>query len=135
MFISETNLEVRYYETDLMGIVHHSNYVRYFECGRHQCLLDMKLPIQEIEARGYMMPVVSVKANYKYPAKMGDVLRIVSKIDKIPLVKIVVNSEIYNQDNILVCTGEVILGFIHTDSRKPTRAPEFVVDLFSKFIK
>ena len=37
MFIySETQIEVRYYETDQMGIVHHSNYIRYFECGRHQ---------------------------------------------------------------------------------------------------
>ena len=53
--VSETSLEVRYYETDLMGIVHHSNYIRYFECGRHQCLIDLGLPIYEIEKRGIMM--------------------------------------------------------------------------------
>ena len=53
---SETQIEVRYYETDLMGIVHHSNYIRYFECGRHQFLLDVGLPITELEKSGIMMP-------------------------------------------------------------------------------
>ena len=45
MVVSETFFDVRYYETDLMGIVHHSNYVRYFELGRVQMLADMGLPI------------------------------------------------------------------------------------------
>lgn len=42
---SKVDIEVRYYETDKMGIVHHSNYVRYFECGRHQFLIDAGIPI------------------------------------------------------------------------------------------
>ena len=77
---SETQIEVRYYETDLMGIVHHSNYIRYFECGRHQFLLDVGLPITELEKSGIMMPVVSVEAHYHTPARMGDILRVVSRV-------------------------------------------------------
>ncbi|NCC46628.1 MAG: acyl-CoA thioesterase, partial [Bacteroidia bacterium] len=52
MYTHETYLEVRYYETDLMGIVHHSNYIRYFECGRIQSLVDLGLPIKEVERMG-----------------------------------------------------------------------------------
>ena len=81
---SETQIEVRYYETDLMGIVHHSNYIRYFECGRHQFLLDVGLPITELEKSGIMMPVVSVEAHYHTPARMGDILRVVSRVEKEP---------------------------------------------------
>lgn len=128
MITSETTLEVRYYETDLMGIVHHSNYIRYFECGRHQLLLDLGLPINKIEEAGIMLPVVSTECYYKIPAKMGDVLRVVTTIEEKPMARIIARTKIYNQEEALVCEGKVQLGFIHTDSRKPTRAPEILMD-------
>jgi len=84
MYISETILEVRYYETDLMGIVHHSNYIRYFECGRSEALANLGLPIHQIEKLGIMMPVVNVACDYKLPAKLGDKLRVVSTVNEIP---------------------------------------------------
>ena len=121
---SETQIEVRYYETDLMGIVHHSNYIRYFECGRHQFLLDVGLPITELEKSGIMMPVVSVEAHYHTPARMGDILRVVSRVEKEPMARVEVRTDIYNQNGDLVCDGTVVLGFIHSDTRRPTRIPE-----------
>lgn len=133
MFKSETTLEVRYYETDQMGIVHHSNYVRYFECGRHIALIEVGLPIYELEKQGIMMPVVSVLVNYKTPARMGDFLRIVSRIEEEPRAKVVVKTDIFNQRDELVCNGEVVLGFIHSETRKPTRAPQAFVDAFKQY--
>lgn len=133
MIVSECELEVRYYETDLMGIVHHSNYIRYFECGRHKMLQDINLPIPEIEKRGYMLPVVSTYCVYKTPAKMGDILRIVSTMKDPPKAKIKVQAQIFNQENDLVAEGEVVLGFIHADTRKPTRRPDFVEEVMSKY--
>ena len=135
MIVSETKVEVRYYETDLMGIVHHSNYVRYFECGRHKLLQDIKVPVTEIEASGIMLPIVKVVCNYKKPAKMGDVLRVVTTIENKPMVKIIAKAEIFNEQNELVCNGEVTVGFIHADSRKATRAPKILTDLTDKYFE
>ena len=142
MFIqSETQIEVRYYETDQMGIVHHSNYIRYFECGRHQFLIDVGLPIMELEKHGIMMPVVSVNARYHTPARMGDVLRVVSRVEKEPMARIEVLTDIYNQNGLtdiynqngdLVCDGLVVLGFIHSDNRRPTRIPAALLEVFRK---
>ncbi len=129
---SEINIEVRYYETDQMGIVHHSNYIRYFECGRHQFLIDAGLPIMEIEKSGIMMPVVSVEASYHSPARMGDILRVVTRVLKEPMAKVEVLTDIYAQDGTLVCDGRVVLGFIRSDTRRPTRAPKAFVDAFRK---
>ena len=129
---SETQIEVRYYETDLMGIVHHSNYIRYFECGRHQFLLDVGLPIMEIEKEGIMMPVVSVEAHYHIPARMGDVLRVVSRVEKEPMARIEVQTDIFNQKGEKVCDGSVVLGFIHSDTRRPTRIPARLLEAFRK---
>ena len=47
MAVFETSFPVRYYETDLMGVVHHSNYIRYFENARSQMLVELGFPIQE----------------------------------------------------------------------------------------
>ena len=131
---SELNLDVRYYETDQMGIVHHSNYVRYFECGRTDMLKKLGLPIEKIEESGVMLPVVSVECRYKVPARLGDTLKIVSIIDRIPMAKLVIRNEIYNQDDLLVCEGSVTLGFIDSRSRRPVRCPAALTAIFEEHI-
>src|SRR5574344_1372206 len=103
MVTSELDLEVRYYETDLMGIVHHSNYIRYFECGRNKWIRDVGLPIEELEASGIMMPVSSVECHYKLPSKMGDVLHIVTTVKEMPMARINVYTTITNKK-----TGDVV---------------------------
>ena len=123
-------LDVRYYETDQMGIVHHSNYIRYFECGRNAMLKEMNMPMEVVEASGVMMAVVAVDAKYKVPAKLGDTLRIISIIDAPPTAKVVVKTEIYNQNEQLVCTGSVTLGFIDAMTRRPVRCPEALAEIF-----
>lgn len=130
MVKSEHFLDVRYYETDQMGIVHHSNYIRYFECGRNAMLKEMDMPMEKVEASGVMMAVVAVDAKYKVPAKLGDTLRIVSIIDTPPTAKVVVKTEIYNQNEQLVCTGSVTLGFIDAITRRPVRCPEALAEIF-----
>jgi acyl-CoA thioester hydrolase len=130
MVKSEHFLDVRYYETDQMGIVHHSNYIRYFECGRNAMLKEMNMPMEKVEASGVMMAVVAVDAKYKVPAKLGDTLRIVSIIDTPPTAKVLVKTEIYNQNEQLVCTGSVTLGFIDAITRRPVRCPEALAEIF-----
>ncbi|MBO5195349.1 MAG: acyl-CoA thioesterase, partial [Bacteroidales bacterium] len=110
--------------TDQMGIVHHSNYIRFFECGRSDMMKKAGLPIEVIEAEGVMLPIVAVECRYRLPAKMGDRIRIVSMIDRVPMAKLVVKSEIYNQHGELLCNGAVTLGFIDSVTRHPVRCPE-----------
>ncbi len=121
---SELELAIRYYETDQMGIVHHSNYIRFFECGRSDMMAKCGLPIEKIEEEGVMLPIVAVECHYKMPAKMGDTIRIVSMIEKVPLAKLVVKSEIYNQNGDLLVYGSVTLGFIDSHTRHPVRCPD-----------
>lgn len=135
MMKSELFLDVRYYETDQMGIVHHSNYIRYFECGRIDLLKKAGLPIEKIEEEGVMLPVVSVECRYRTPARLGDTLRVITMIDRIPLAKLVIRNEIYNPEGLLVCDGKVVLGFIDAGTRRVVRCPEKLVEVFEKHIK
>lgn len=132
MMTSELELDVRYYETDQMGIVHHSNYIRYFECGRSDMMQKAGLPIEKIEQDGIMLPIVSVECRYKMPAMMGDRLRIVSTVKELPTAKMVIFSEVYNQNNVLLCTGTVTLGFIDANTRRPVRCPQSILDVVGK---
>ena len=134
MMKSELFLDVRYYETDQMGIVHHSNYIRYFECGRTAMQKELGLPLEKIEESGVMLPVVSVECRYKVPAKLGDTLRVVSIIDEMPRAKLVIRNEIYNPEGYLVCEGSVTLGFINSETRRPIRCPESLTAIFNEQI-
>lgn len=133
MYKGECNIEVRYYETDLMGIVHHSNYIRYFEYARVKVLDEVGLPMTEVEKSGIMMPVINVNINYKLPAKFGDVLKVVTLIKELPKAKLSIFTEIYNQAGIEICNGSVTLGFIHSDSRKVTRCPQNFIKAFEPY--
>lgn len=135
MVRTETFIDVRYYETDLMGIVHHSNYIRYMEYGRHDLLVQLGVPVWEMESQGFMMPVVSVESRYVRPAKLGDKLKIVTMIDSIPTAKMFIRNEIYNQHGELVNTGKVTIGFIDSQTRRPIRAPKCMVDLLKANMK
>lgn len=128
MFKTEFELEVRYYETDQMGIVHHSNYVRYFECARNAMMKDLGLPIEYVEANNIMFPVVSVELKYKHVAKMGDRLRIVTTFLEWPRAKMKFKQEVYNQRGEMVCYGTVVVCFLRADTRLPVRAPQFFLD-------
>ena len=133
MYRSEYKLDVRYYETDTMGIVHHSNYVRFFECGRNQMMKELGVPIEKMESENIMLPVVSVEIHYKAPSKMGDTLTVVTVIKKLPMAKIFMDQEIYNQRGELICYGTVVVGFIKADSRIPTRAPEGFIKILAPY--
>ncbi len=134
MMQSELFLDVRYYETDQMGIVHHSNYIRYFECGRVAMLKELGFPVEKIEETGVMLPVVSVDCRYKVPARLGDTLRVVSYIDEVPRARLVIRTEIFNPSGQLVCEGTVVLGFINSKTRRPVRCPDALLKVFEENI-
>ena len=127
-------LDVRYYETDQMGIVHHSNYIRYFECGRMAMLEEVGLPMHKIEEAGVMMPITAVDCKYRIPAKLGDKLRIVTMINEMPRARLTVHTEIYNQEDQLLSSGSVTMGFIDSATRRPIRCPQMLVDIFKDHI-
>ena len=124
MYTSECKLDVRYYECDQMGIVHHSNYVRFFECGRNQMMKELGIPIEKMEVENIMFPVVSVDIHFKLPSRMGDTLKVVTTLTKKPQAKLVFDQRIFNQADELICYGTVIVGFISADKRIPIRAPK-----------
>ena len=67
---------VNYYETDKMGITHHSNYIRFMEEARMNFLAEVGYPMTRLEAEGITSPVVSVNCEYKHPTTYSDEIEI-----------------------------------------------------------
>ena len=124
-------LIVRYGETDQMGVVHHSNYLRYFEVARLEWLSALGVSYTSMEKEGLIMPVIDVKVTYKTPALFDDSLTIYIFLSELPRVKIIFFYEIKNQKDKIVCTGETTLAFLNAKTRKPVRCPEEFGALFS----
>ena len=96
MYYFDTEIRVRYGETDQMGFVYYGFYAQYYEIGRVELLRSLGISYKEIESSGYALPVVSMQTNYKAPALYDDLLNVRTIIKTKPLSKIIFDYEIYN---------------------------------------
>ncbi len=119
----ETRIPVRYYEADPMGIVHHSNYIRYFECARDEMISSWGYGIEKCAEDGIVFPVVSLQVRYHASAKIGDILRVTADIESIPLAKLTVRQAVFNQDGLLCAEGTVVLGFLNSGTGRIMACP------------
>lgn len=98
--------KVQYYETDRMGITHHSNYIRWMEEARTDFLEQVGWPYERTEKDGLLSPVLSVSCEYHEHTTFPDEVRIEVKILKLNPVKFTVGYEMYHMGNgHLVVTG------------------------------
>lgn len=96
--------QAQYYETDQMGIVHHSNYIRWMESARTEYLAQIGLPYDEMEAVGIISPVLSVNCEYKAMVHFRECVEIDVWIKDYNGVKLTVGYRMVNQAAQKVCT-------------------------------
>ncbi len=133
MYSYETIIRVRYNETDRMGYLHHSVYASYFEIARTEMMRNLGISYRELEDSGILLPVYALTINYRQPAFYDDELTIKSMLTMLPVIRLIVEYEVFNQDRKLICTATSTNVFISTSSRKPVRAPETLIQKFSGF--
>ncbi len=124
MYKSETQIRVRYAETDRMGYVYYGNYAAYYEVARVESLRQLGLSYRDLEDRGIIMPVLENCTKYLVPGRYDELLTVKAIIKKKPGFKIIFNYEIFNEEKVLINTGETKLGFINVSNNKPCRIPE-----------
>jgi acyl-CoA thioester hydrolase len=72
MQISETSVEVRYAETDQMGVVYHANYLVWMEIGRTRLIEVLGFRYADMEKEGILSPVIDIEISYKMPVRYGE---------------------------------------------------------------
>ncbi len=100
----ETEFRVRYYETDAMGIVHHSNYLRWFELARTEYLRDIGTPYRDLEESGIASPVLEAHCRYIQPARYDDRITVRVRMTGYTAVRVELSYDIL-RDGLLLCNG------------------------------
>jgi len=133
MYSFETQIRVRYGETDKMGIVYHGNYPQYLEIGRTGLMRDLGFTYRKIEELGYILPVRSLKINFMEPGYYDEILTLKTYLKSMPTVRIKFDYELYNQKMGLMSTAEIILAFVDNITRRPVKPPKEFMDAVGRY--
>lgn len=97
--------KAQYYETDQMGIIHHANYIHWFEEARLDYLDKQGISYKKIEDLGIIVPVLEVQSQYKGMVHFGDEVRIFTNVEEYTGTRLSLSYEIKDADDKLVTTG------------------------------
>ena len=121
--------KINYYETDRMGVVHHSNYIRFLEEARCEWLNELGMPFELFEEKGITIPVLGVNIAYKYHVTFGDTILIHTFMKEYTGVRMTVGYEVKDKKTgNIVLTGETKHCFTNRELKPinlKKHAPEF----------
>jgi len=127
----EISLRVRYGETDQMGVVYHGNYPQFLELGRVEWLRNLGISYKNMEENGCFLPVISLQIDYKKPAVYDQVITVVTRLKKIPTVRIEFEYEIRSETGEILVTAQTDLAFMDSKTRRPIRCPSYLLEKLS----
>ena len=133
MTITPYKFKARYYETDKMGIVHHSNYIRWFEEARVHCITEAGMSFAEIEDRGILNPVLSCSAEYKLAFRFDDTVIVNSKITSFNGVKLEIAYIVTDESGTVHATGTSAHCFTDMNMR-PIRLQKKAPDVYRLYL-
>lgn len=129
---------VQYYETDMMGVTHHANYIHWMEEARISFMDQLGFPYTEMEAGGVISPVVEISCKYIKPCTFGDEITIYVTVDSFNGVKLVLVYDMRSKKGETVCTARSEHTFIDRSGRfvrMKLEMPDFCAAIESAALK
>jgi acyl-CoA thioester hydrolase len=124
MLSGETTIRVRYAETDRMGLLHHANYLVYFEQARTELLRSHGLSYKDLEDQGYLLVLTKIEVRYRWPARYDDVLTIKTTVMRTTTVRIDHRYEVFCEGRLLA-EGTSTLACVDREGR-PQALPDYL---------
>ncbi len=128
MDFNEISFRVRYAETDQMGIVYYGNYAQYLEMGRVEWLRSLGVSYKWMEEKGVMLPVISLKIDYKSSARYDDLITVRTRLKKTPTVRIEFDYTILNENQEILVEANTVLVFMDSHKKKPIKCPDYILE-------
>ena len=119
MFVSEKQIEIRYAETDQMGVVYHANYIIWMEIGRSQLVNDAGFEYAELEKDGYVSPVMDLSISYKAAMHYGQVATVRTWVEKHDRLRTTYGYEILHEDGTIAATAQSVHILAQKDTLRP----------------
>lgn len=129
----ETDVKVRYAETDAQGVVYHGSYVVWFEVGRTEYCDAAGYPYARMEAEGVNIVVSDLAARFRRPARYGDTVRVATRLAGVRSRGCTFAYRVSLPDGSIAVEGETVHLFVDRGSGKPTPVPGPVRAALSAF--
>lgn len=126
MMTGEIQMRVRYAETDRMGLLHHANYLVYFEQARTELLRTLGVSYKDLEDRGFFLVIAKVDLRYRSPAHYDDVLTVRTTVTRTSPVRLEHRYEVF-REGALICEGSTTLACVDRGG-KLQPMPDWLVD-------
>ncbi len=120
----ETEVKVRYAETDAQGVVYHGSYIVWFEVGRTEYCDVAGYPYARMEAEGVNIVVSDLAARYRLPARYGDTVRVATRLAALRSRGCTFEYRVTLPDGSVAVEGQTVHLFVDRASGRPTAAPE-----------
>jgi len=125
-------LNVRYAETDQMGVAHHSNYAVWFEAARVELMRPCGLSYAEFEKSDYYMPLIELTVRFRKAAHFDDRLSIRVQLKKMPRASIIFDYEVMEEGEGIIASGQTVHAFMNRQERA-VKPPKAFLDHLAKF--
>jgi len=131
-----TEYRVTFSDTDAMGVVYYANYFEWFEIGRTEFFRSLGIPYKELDARGFVTPVVEAYCKFIKPARYDEILLIDTRVSVFKRATIRFEySVIQKKDGLKLAEGYTVHAFLNKQDGKIVRIPEYIVDALKKLIE
>ena len=127
-------LELRYSDTDQMGVIYHANYFSFFEQGRTQFLRDVGYEYYTFEENGIIYPVRDVSCEYLKSMRFGEDVYLETSIHKFTRVKTTYYHEIKNAQGELKCKAYTTVVCVDKETFLPVRMDERMPNVFNDYM-
>ncbi len=128
-----TKIRVIFADTDAMGIVYHTNYIRWFETGRNELMRQLGVAYTEVEKLGLNLPLTKVYCHYLAPAKYDHVVTVETKFDYIKRASIKFNSKVWDESRQKLLAEGYTIHACTSNEGKIRRIPPLILALTEKY--
>ena len=132
--MSTVNVRIYYEDTDLSGVVYHSNYLKYMERGRTEYLREHNIDLDDYHREGTIFAVTEIKIQYRYPARYNDLLRVETELDGVSSYQVAFRAEIFNQDGKCLSKGIAKVVAVDENTGNAIRLPEKFMTIAEKIL-
>ena len=125
---NHVNIRVIYADTDAMGIVYHTNYIRWFEIGRTELLRSVGIVYAEMEAVGYNLPLTEAYCNYLFPAKYDQLIVVETELEYLKRASMKFLYTIWDEERGKALVEGYTIHACTNKMGKIVRIPSFILD-------
>jgi len=133
--ISKKNIELRYSDTDQMGVIYNANYFTYFMQGREEFAHDLGYEYLDFEKSGFMFPVRDAKCEFLKSIRLDEKVHVLTSIHKFSRIKTEYYHEIRNSNDELKAKGYTTVVCVNIETGIPTRMDSAMPDIYKTYLE